>query len=123
MGHPEGLSPAVDHRSQRLFVPLYGPFSVLALSVNAATHSTPYLNRSHQQESKIKLGVFDLSVPDKVTVLKTIPTPGDNIHSIQYDSVADTVWLVASVIRTSTSSSCVLATNLQPCMVVLSRWR
>ncbi|ELR17132.1 uncharacterized protein ACA1_057880 [Acanthamoeba castellanii str. Neff] len=77
MGHPKGVSPAVDLRSQRLFVPLYGPFS----------------------ESKMKLGVFDLSVPDKVTVLKTIPTPGDTVYSIQYDSVADTVWLVVSFVR------------------------
>jgi hypothetical protein len=53
MGHPEGLSPAVDHRSQRLFVPLYGPFSVLALSVNnAATLSMPYLNRSHHRKAR-----------------------------------------------------------------------
>jgi hypothetical protein len=51
----------------------------------------------------MKLGVFDLSVPDKVTVLKTIPTPGDTVYSIQYDSVADTVWLVVSFVRTCAS--------------------
>jgi hypothetical protein len=47
------------------------------------------------------LGVFDLSIPGKATVLKTIETPGDTIYSIQYDSVTDTVWLVASNRRTS----------------------
>jgi hypothetical protein len=47
------------------------------------------------------LGVFDLSVPGKATLLKTIPTPGVNIFSMQYDPVKDTVWLVTDLSTTT----------------------
>lgn len=65
------LSPAVDRRSQRLFVPLAGQFSGM-------------------------VGVFDLSVPGKATFQKVIPTFGEMFYAIQYDSVRDTVWLVTA---------------------------
>jgi hypothetical protein len=65
------------------------------------------------------VGVFDLSVPGKATFQKVIQTPGEMVYAIQYDSVRDTVWLVAANIRTHNTVRVVSCACACVCMCAL----
>jgi hypothetical protein len=79
------LTPAVDIRGKRVFVPLY------------------------ENEGSV-LAVFDFSTVEPA-LTTTIPLPSMFFAGLQYDPVKDLVWLIT---RTSTSRTPVISLALQP---------